>query len=86
MSQTPARGRQTPNPAVVAFFSSTTWKLLIAADVLAVAGGVAGYYFTNNILAFAPLALVGGLMTFSIVRVAKAGAAPDSGGDDPLVR
>jgi hypothetical protein len=86
MSQTPAPGQQTPNPAVVAFFRSTTWKLLIAADILAVAAGVAFFYFTNNFLSFIPLALVGGLMTFSLVRVIKSGAAPASGGDDPIVR
>jgi len=85
MSQTPPAGRAAPNPAVVAFFRSTTWKLLIAADVVAMGAGVAGYLVTNNILVFAPMAVVAVVMGFSIVRVARGGAAPPAG-DDQLVR
>jgi hypothetical protein len=85
MSQTPPAGTPAPNPAVIAFFRSTTWKLLIFADVVAMGAGVAGYLVTNNVLAFAPMALVAVAMGLSIIRVARGGAAPPDG-DDQLVR
>jgi hypothetical protein len=85
MSQTPPAGTPAPNPAVVAFFRSSTWKLLIAADVVAMGAGVAGYLVTNNILAFAPMAVVAVVMGFSIIRVARGAAAPPDA-DDQLVR
>ena len=83
MSQPSSSARD--NPAVLAFLRSTTWKLLILADVVAVGLGVAIYYVTKNYLAFAPLALVGGLMTFSLVRVARSGVAPATP-DDQIVK
>ena len=86
MSQPPSSGGATPKPAVAAFFRSTTWKFLILADVVAVGLGVAIYYFTKNILAFAPLALVGGLMVSSILRVARPPGGTAPAGDDPIVK
>ena len=86
MSGSP-QSQRTPNPARVAFFRSTTWKLLVLADLIAFAVGGAGYYLTNNALAFAPIALVGLLMVFVVVRVASRGASPDeAAADDPIVR
>jgi hypothetical protein len=86
VSQTPSSA--TPNPAVAAFFRSTRWKLLFAADAVTVFGGAIGYYLTNNVLAFAPFAVVAVILGLTLYRVAKRGAAPApvTGGDDPIVR
>ncbi len=85
MSQTPPAGAAAPNPALVAFFRSTTWRLLLLADVVAMGAGFAGYLVTKNVLAFAPLALVATLMGVMIVRATRAGA-PRPAADDQLVR
>lgn len=74
------------NAAVTAFLRSTNWKLLIAADVVAVGLGVVAYFFTNNILAFAPTVLVMALIAFSILRVSQRGVVTPAAEDDPIVK
>jgi hypothetical protein len=70
----------------VAFFRSTTWKLVVAADFAAVILSVALYIFTKSIFAFAPAVLMGLVFTFTIVRVASQRWGAPNGGEDPLVR
>lgn len=75
-----------PNPAVAAFFLSTTWKLLIAADIAAVLLSVVLYILTRSIFALAPMVLVIMLVYVFILRAARRGAAPPGDGADPLVK
>ena len=82
----PSSTNVAPNPAVAAFFRSTTWKLLIAADVVTVFGGAIGYYLTNNLLAFAPFAVVATILIFTLYRAITSGADASVGGDDQIVR
>lgn len=73
------------NPAVAALLRSTTWKLLIAADVVACGAGVVGYYFTQNFLVFAPMAVVATAMPLAILRASKQ-TPTSTPADDSIVK
>jgi hypothetical protein len=85
MSGLPAQ-RAAPNPAVAAYFRSTAWKLLIAADIAAAILSVALYLLTKSIFAFAPIVLVGLFLAFTLVRLTRSNADAASGGEDQLVQ
>jgi hypothetical protein len=83
MSGTPQRS---PNPAVTAFFRSTRWKLLLAADAVTAIGGAIGYSLTKNLLAFAPFAAVAAILIVTLYRLIKRGAATSGAADHSIVK
>lgn len=78
--------QRSPNPAVTAFFRSTKWKLLLAAEAATVVGGAIGYYLTNNLLAYTPFAAVALILVLTLYRLIKQGAATSGAGDDSIVK
>jgi hypothetical protein len=75
-----------PSPAVAAFLRSTRWRVLIGLDILAAVASVVGYVRYGNILWLAPIVLMGGVVAFTLFRVARSAADPAASDKDPIVQ